>query len=143
MHHYQQQLATKRLVLASWYGVKFHGYKTANGEVYDMYGMTAAHKTLPLPSYVRVTNLTNSRSVIVRVNDRGPFHGNRLIDLSWAAAKKLGYHDKGTARVRIEGIDTSPEGLLALQAASLEKKSVKKPKASTKTSGKGFPGPIE
>ncbi len=100
--------------VASWYGVKFHGYKTANGEMYDMYSMSAAHKTLPLPSYVRVTNLENSRSVVVRVNDRGPFHGNRLIDLSWAAAKKLGYQDKGTARVRIEGIDTSPEGMLAL-----------------------------
>ena len=99
--------------MASWYGAKFHGYETANGEVYDMYAMTAAHKTLPLPSYVRVTNLANNRSVVLRVNDRGPFHGNRVIDLSWAAAKKLDFHDKGTARVKIEGIDTSPAGLLA------------------------------
>ena len=103
---------------ASWYGKKFHGYKTSNGEIYDMYGMSAAHKILPLPSYARVTNLANGRSVIVRVNDRGPFHGKRLIDLSWAAAKKLGYQGKGTARVRIEGIDTSPEGLLAFHKAS-------------------------
>ncbi len=91
--------------VASWYGTKFHGRRTANGEVYDMYKMTAAHKTLPLPSFVRVTNLENSRSVILRVNDRGPFHGNRLIDLSWVAAKKLGFHQKGTARVKVEGID--------------------------------------
>ena len=87
---------------ASWYGKKFHGYETSNGEIYDMYAYTAAHKSLPLPVYVRVTNLENGRKVIVKVNDRGPFHGNRLIDLSYAAAKKLGYHNKGTARVRIE-----------------------------------------
>ena len=101
--------------IASWYGTKFHGYKTANGEIYDMYAMSAAHKTLPLPSYARVTNLANGRSVIVRVNDRGPFHGNRLIDLSWAAAKKLGYQSRGIANVVVEGIDTSPEGMLAFQ----------------------------
>ena len=103
---------------ASWYGKKFHGYKTANGEVYDMYSMSAAHKTLPLPSYARVTNLDNNRSVIVRVNDRGPFHGNRLIDLSWAAAKKLGYQGKGLAHVKVEGIDTSPAGLKAFHEKS-------------------------
>lgn len=73
---------------ASWYGTKFHGQNTANGEVYDLYGMSAAHKTLPLPSYVRVTNLDNNRSVILRVNDRGPFYSDRIIDLSYAAAKK-------------------------------------------------------
>ncbi len=99
--------------VASWYGVKFHGYHTANGEIYDMYAMTAAHKTLPLPSYAKVTNLENGRSVVVRVNDRGPFHGDRLIDLSWTAAKKLEYEGKGTARVKVEGIDTSPSGLMA------------------------------
>lgn len=98
---------------ASWYGAKFHGYHTANGEISDMYAMTAAHKTLPLPSYARVTNLQNGRSVIVRVNDRGPFHGDRLIDLSWAAATKLGYGESGVGQVRIEGIDTSPAGLRA------------------------------
>lgn len=91
--------------LASWYGTKFHGQLTANGENYDLYGMTAAHKTLPLPSYVRVTNLDNQRSIIVRVNDRGPFHSDRIIDLSYAGAVKLGFAERGTARVRVEGID--------------------------------------
>lgn len=90
---------------ASWYGTKFHGQNTANGEVYDLYGMSAAHKTLPLPAYVRVTNLDNNRTVILRVNDRGPFYSDRIIDLSYAAAKKLGYAESGTARVRVEGID--------------------------------------
>lgn len=90
---------------ASWYGTKFHGQATANGETYDLYGMTAAHKTLPLPSYVRVTNLDNGRSAILRVNDRGPFYSDRIIDLSFAAAKKLGYAESGTARVKVEGID--------------------------------------
>src|SRR5471030_2693630 len=90
---------------ASWYGTKFHGQNTANGEVYDLYGMSAAHKTLPLRSYVRVTNLDNNRTVILRVNDRGPFYSDRIIDLSYAAAKKLGYAEIGTARVKVEGID--------------------------------------
>ncbi|SDU18640.1 septal ring lytic transglycosylase RlpA family protein [Halopseudomonas salegens] len=91
--------------IASWYGTKFHGQLTANGEVYDLYAMTAAHKTLPLPSYVKVTNLENNREVIVRVNDRGPFYSERIIDLSYAAAQRLGFADKGTARVLVEGID--------------------------------------
>jgi rare lipoprotein A len=91
--------------IASWYGTKFHGQATANGEAYDLYGMTAAHKTLPLPSYVRVTSLDNGKSVILRVNDRGPFYSDRIIDLSFAAAKKLGYAESGTARVKVEGID--------------------------------------
>lgn len=90
---------------ASWYGRKFHGHKTSNGEVYDMYKMSAAHKSLPIPTYLRVTNLANNRQVIVRVNDRGPFHGNRLIDLSYAAAAKLDMLSKGTANVRLEAID--------------------------------------
>ncbi|WP_330925889.1 septal ring lytic transglycosylase RlpA family protein [Candidatus Sororendozoicomonas aggregata] len=90
---------------ASWYGTKFHGKQTANGEVYDMYKMTAAHKTLPLPSYVKVTNLENGRSVVLRVNDRGPFYDDRLIDVSYVAAKKLGFANDGTADVKIEGID--------------------------------------
>lgn len=89
---------------ASWYGNKFHGHKTSNGEIYDMYAFSAAHKSLPLPTYLNVTNLDNQRSVIVRVNDRGPFHGDRLIDLSYAAAARLDYHKKGLARVRIEAI---------------------------------------
>lgn len=86
---------------ASWYGKKFHGRKTSSGEVYDMYAMTAAHKSLPLPSYVQVKNLRNGRSVRVRVNDRGPFHGNRIIDLSYAAAAKLGIIKTGTGLVEV------------------------------------------
>lgn len=89
---------------ASWYGQKFHGHLTSNGETYNMFAMSAAHKTLPLPSYVRVTNLENNKQAIVRVNDRGPFHENRIIDLSYAAAVKLGYHSKGTAKVKLEVI---------------------------------------
>lgn len=87
---------------ASWYGPGFHGKKTSNGERFDMNMMTAAHPTLPIPSYVRVTNLSNGKSVVVRVNDRGPFHGNRAIDLSKAAAAKLDFVHKGTAQVRID-----------------------------------------
>ena len=90
--------------MASFYGNKFHGRRTSNLEVYDMYAFTAAHKTLPLPSYARVTNLDNGRSIVVRVNDRGPFHAGRIIDLSYAAAVKLGYRDQGTARVEVKGL---------------------------------------
>jgi len=90
---------------ASWYGKKFHGHKTSNGEVYNMYGMSAAHKSLPLPTFVKVTNTANGRQVVVRVNDRGPFHGGRIIDLSYAAAKKLDMLGKGTANVEVEAID--------------------------------------
>jgi len=88
--------------IASWYGQKFHGRNTSNGEVYDMFAMTAAHKTLPIPSYVRVTNLNNGRQLVVRVNDRGPFHGDRIIDLSYAAAHRLGFASQGTAPVEVE-----------------------------------------
>jgi len=91
--------------IASWYGKKFHGHRTSSGETYDMYAMTAAHKTLPLPTYVRVTHLENGKSVIVKVNDRGPFHDNRIIDLSYSAAKKLGVTAKGTAAVEVSAID--------------------------------------
>ncbi len=87
---------------ASWYGSDFHGRRTANGEVFDMYSISAAHPTLPLPSYVRITNLENRRSIVVRVNDRGPYHDNRVIDVSVRAAKLLGFYDKGVARVRVE-----------------------------------------
>ncbi|GAB3104704.1 septal ring lytic transglycosylase RlpA family protein [Lysobacter terrae] len=90
--------------IASFYGKKFHGRRTSNLEVYDMYAFTAAHKTLPLPSFARVTNLDNGKSVIVRVNDRGPFHEGRLIDLSYAAATKLGYVGRGTARVEVRAL---------------------------------------
>ncbi|MCK7458227.1 septal ring lytic transglycosylase RlpA family protein [Idiomarina aminovorans] len=90
---------------ASWYGNKFHGHLTSNGEYYDMYSMSAAHTRLPLPTYVKVTNLRNEHSVIVRVNDRGPFHPERIIDLSFAAAYKLDMLDSGTAPVRVEAIN--------------------------------------
>ncbi|WP_318247425.1 septal ring lytic transglycosylase RlpA family protein [Microbulbifer agarilyticus] len=105
---------------ASWYGTKFHGRKTANGEVYNMYAMSAAHKTLPLPSYAKVTNLDNGRSIIVRVNDRGPFVPGRIIDLSYTAAQKLGYIDKGVARVEVEALD--PASLpSAMETLAVEK----------------------
>lgn len=89
---------------ASWYGEEFHGRPTSSGELYDLYGMTAAHRTLPLPSYVEITNLENGRRVVVRVNDRGPFHGGRLIDVSYAAAHRLGMLGPGTARVRVRAL---------------------------------------
>lgn len=91
--------------IASWYGRKFHGRKTSNGETYDMYSMSAAHKRLPIPTYVEVRNLENGRRVVVRVNDRGPFHDNRIIDLSYAAASRIGMLGKGTALVEIRAID--------------------------------------
>ena len=91
--------------IASWYGPKFHGKKTSNGEIYDMYAMTAAHKTLPLPSYLEVKNLENGRKIIVRVNDRGPFHDNRIVDLSYTAAIKLDMITEGTALVEIRAIN--------------------------------------
>jgi rare lipoprotein A len=93
--------------VASWYGKKFHGRRTSSGEPYDMYGMTAAHRTLPLPTYVRVRNLENGRSVVVRVNDRGPFLHNRVIDLSYTAAARLGVLGKGTAMVEVESVGTA------------------------------------
>jgi len=93
--------------VASWYGPGFHQVRTSTGERYDMYGMTAAHKTLPLPAYVRVTNLQNGRSVVVRVNDRGPFVGNRIIDLSYSAAARLDMLHNGTAMVEVRAVDAS------------------------------------
>jgi rare lipoprotein A (peptidoglycan hydrolase) len=98
---------------ASWYGDAFHGKETANGETYNMKSLTAAHRTLPLPSIVKVTNLNNNKSVIVRVNDRGPFAKNRVIDLSQKAAEILEYKNKGTARVKIELLRTETDELLA------------------------------
>ena len=91
--------------IASWYGPDFHGKKTSSGEIYDMYAMTAAHKTLPLPTYLEVKNLENGRKIIVRVNDRGPFHDNRIVDLSYTAAIKLDVIGKGTALVEIRAIN--------------------------------------
>src|SRR3990167_8253925 len=96
--------------IASWYGTLFHDRKTSSGEPYDMLGMTAAHKTLPLPTYVEVTNLKNQRKIIVRVNDRGPFESNRIIDLSYVAAKKLGMLGHGTTKVLVTAIDPTIYG---------------------------------
>lgn len=109
--------------IASWYGVKFHGQPTSSGEIYDMYAMTAAHRSLPLPTYVMVTNLDNGRHVIVRVNDRGPFHSDRIIDLSYAAAKKLGFVHSGTERVEVRTID--PQTGVPYAAASQEENFLK------------------
>lgn len=107
--------------IASWYGRKFHGKPTSSGEPYDMYAMTAAHPTLPIPSYARVTNLQNGKSVIVRINDRGPFHSDRLIDLSYTAAYKLGLVQSGSGRVRVESIDaTNPTQVAGKTAAEPE-----------------------
>lgn len=108
----------KDVGVASWYGQKFHGRRTSSGEVYDMYQFTAAHKTLPLPSYARVTNLDNGQSVIVKINDRGPFKKNRIIDLSYAASKKLGYQAQGTARVEVEVL-ASPRNTGQVSSARL------------------------
>jgi rare lipoprotein A len=104
--------------VASWYGRKFHGQKTSNGEPYDMYAMTAAHPTLPVPSYARVTNPANGRSVVVRVNDRGPFHAGRIIDLSYTAAWKLGYVGNGSTLVDVESIVPGQE--IAVAATRVE-----------------------
>jgi rare lipoprotein A len=108
--------------MASWYGRKFHGQKTASGEIYDMFAMTAAHKTLPIPSYARVTNVKNGLSVVVRINDRGPFHANRIIDLSYAAAARIGIAAAGAGMVTVERLLPGKENdaaSTALQAAPL------------------------
>ncbi|MGI1679129.1 MAG: septal ring lytic transglycosylase RlpA family protein [Cellvibrionaceae bacterium] len=138
---------------ASWYGTKFHGRKTSNGEVYDMYGMTAAHKTLPIPTFVRVKNLDNDKEVIVRVNDRGPFHGGRIIDLTYAAAKKLGFQSKGTAPVEVEALDPATFKASAAQNNSSvaiglgEPRSIVPSQSSTQSvsevSEKAAPAPVQ
>lgn len=122
---------------ASWYGKKFHGRKTANGEIYDMFKMTAAHKTLPLPSYVRVTNLSNGKSTIVRVNDRGPFHKDRIIDLSYAAAAKLEIINHGAVDVEIEVVtaDSPPPTVAVVPPADPAV-----PKAEVRSSPANAPG---
>jgi rare lipoprotein A len=127
--------------VASWYGPGFHKVRTSTGERYDMYGMTAAHKTLPLPAYVRVTNLQNGRSVVVRVNDRGPFVGNRIIDLSYTAAAKLDMLRNGTAMVEVRSIDvsaplpvlTASTGMPAPATATVADPASVAPAASTST----------
>jgi rare lipoprotein A len=126
---------------ASWYGTKFHGQPTANGEKYDLYGMSAAHKTLPLPSYVRVTNIDNGKTVVLRVNDRGPFYSDRIIDLSFAAAKKLGYAETGTARVKVEGID--PEQWWAERGQPAPMMLAQPKKAASKPAGNSLAQPVE
>jgi rare lipoprotein A len=97
----REDLAYDRVGVASWYGAAFHGRRTASGETYDMHALTAAHPTLPLPTVVRVTNLDNGRSIVVRINDRGPYAPGRIIDMSHAGARALGFDGKGTARVRV------------------------------------------
>ena len=122
--------------VASWYGNKFHGRKTSNGETYDMYAMTAAHKSLSIPSYVKVTNLDNGRTVIVRVNDRGPFHGGRIIDLSYAAAKKLDYSAKGVANVEVVAIDPRTyQGKSSFQKQSVQRNSAELNSSELNSSG--------
>jgi rare lipoprotein A len=113
--------------IGSWYGRKFHGQRTSSGEPYDMYAMSAAHATLPIPSYARVTNLANDRSVIVRINDRGPFHSGRLIDLSYAAAYKLGYAGAGSASVEVESITANQMPLIAARRQAGETASAAPP----------------
>ena len=110
----------KKRGVASWYGKKFHGQRTSSGEVYDMYGMTAAHPTLPIPSYARVTNLSNHKSVVVRVNDRGPFLHERIIDLSYTAAHKLGIVGSGSGEVEVESLLADGSALDASAAPIIE-----------------------
>ncbi|MGC3871930.1 septal ring lytic transglycosylase RlpA family protein [Halomonas sp. GXIMD04776] len=136
---------------ASWYGQKFHGYATASGEIYDMYKMSAAHRSLPLPTYARVTNIDNGRSVIVKVNDRGPFHGDRLIDLSYAAAARLDILGNGTGRVDVEAIDpvawqarqqnTAPPGERRQVTRSSPAPTVAASTSSPSSQGQASPGP--
>ncbi|MGX5200810.1 septal ring lytic transglycosylase RlpA family protein [Aliikangiella sp. IMCC44632] len=107
--------------IASWYGTKFHGRRTSSGETYDMLSMTAAHKTLPIPVYAKVTNLENGKQVIVKINDRGPFRKNRIIDLSYAAAHKLGMTQAGTAKVEVETINFSQQAIKQAKVAASNK----------------------
>lgn len=115
--------------IASWYGKKFHGQRTSSGEVYDMYGMTAAHPTLPIPSYARVTNVANQKSVVVRINDRGPFLHERVIDLSYTAAHKLGIINSGSAEVEVESL-TAGASVLA-KPDTVESRPLDKAEASS------------
>lgn len=113
-HTYYPAYPARKVMVtqASWYGTSFHGRKTASGETFDVYKYSAAHKTLPIPSFAKVVNLENGRTLIVRVNDRGPFIEGRGLDLSWAAARKLGLIDKGVAPVKIYWLGTEPPGIL-------------------------------
>ena len=107
---------------ASWYGAKFHGRRTSSGQIFDMYQLTAAHKTLPIPVFAKVTNLRNKKETIVLINDRGPFHADRLIDLSFAAAVKLGFHEEGTADVLVETISHAKDPSLFIWIGGFDKK---------------------
>jgi rare lipoprotein A len=108
----REEESYEEIGVASWYGKEFYGKKTANGEIYDMYDITAAHRTLPLPSIVKVTNLQNQKSIIVRINDRGPFAKDRIIDLSKASAKKLGFYEAGTVQVKVELLPKETQAML-------------------------------
>lgn len=121
---------------ASWYGRRFHGQKTSSGERYDMYAATAAHPTLPIPSYARVTNVANGKSVVVRINDRGPFHSGRIIDLSYTAAYKLGYVKNGSTQVEVESILPDQPQLAAAKSGKDSTKPGKPTVAAAKTAGK-------
>jgi len=123
--------------VASWYGRRFHGQKTSSGEPYDMYAMTAAHPTLPIPSYARVTNLANGRSVVVRVNDRGPFHSDRIVDLSYTAAFKLGFAANGSALVDLESIVPGTMLATAPTPVAEERKPAEKPAPDSPAEAKG------
>ncbi len=116
--------------ISSWYGTKFHGRRTSSGEPYNIYDMTAAHKTLPLPTYARVTNLDNGRSVIVKINDRGPFHDDRILDLSYVAAMKLDIVKNGTGRIELRVIDTGTTTTAPIQAANATPATVTAPPAT-------------
>lgn len=125
--------------IASWYGSKFHGRRTSSGEPYDMHLATAAHKSLPLPTYAEVTNLDNGRKMIVKINDRGPFHDGRIIDLSYAAAIKLGVDQTGTARVDVRAIDTAsfkPAAVKVADGTFLQVGAFSKRKAAENLAGK-------
>ncbi|MDP9109179.1 MAG: septal ring lytic transglycosylase RlpA family protein [Pseudomonadota bacterium] len=123
----------------SWYGKKFHGQKTSSGERYDMYKMTAAHPTMPLPSYARVTNLANGKQVIVRVNDRGPFHSSRIIDLSYTAALKLGYLGKGSSELEVERL--LPDEIARMQRDRLGERALAQSDVTASTRRVALPAP--
>jgi rare lipoprotein A len=108
--------------MASWYGAKFHGRRTSSGQIFDMYQLTAAHKTLPIPVFAKVTNLRNKKETIVLINDRGPFHADRLIDLSFAAAVKLGFYEEGTADVLVETISRVEDSSLFIWIGGFDRK---------------------
>lgn len=124
---------------ASYYGAKFHGRLTSNREVYDMYQFTAAHKTLPLPSFARVTNLDNGESVIVRVNDRGPFHDGRVVDLSYAAAVRLGITQRGTGNVEVRALQPGESNLLAQKPSRRERRAAEAAAATAMASTRATP----